>query len=246
MTPERSHHIVIYSVLAFTVAVTFSGFVGAVFQCTPVSSYWDLVNPLENPKCINILAFDTFNLAMSVLEDIIIWALPLPVVWNLKVPRDRKMGLYGLIAISFIAVICAIVRLSMLFIWLRSADIAWNYLLIPFLSNMEACVALITSSIPAIWPLFRRPEQPKVRWGQPPLPTKVEPIKAWDSRDSQDWTTWRSTGDRSSKRWSFWSGTRRGDAGSSRHLSTVQSEGMRTDVKELFDHGDDILPGLAK
>jgi len=65
----------------------------------------------------------------------------------------------SLIAISFIAVVCSIVRMVALAVWMRSSDISWNYPLIPFLANMEACVALMTSSVPAIYPLFRRPER---------------------------------------------------------------------------------------
>lgn len=225
---------------------------GAIFQCTPIHSYWALANPLQSPSCINILAFDIFNSTASVVEDIVIWLLPIPIVWGLKVPLARKSGLYTLIAISSISVACAIARMASLLIWIRSADISWNYILIPFLSNMEACVALITSSVPAIWPLFRRPEQP-VKWSQPPPPMKIEPVKEWESQDSQEETAVRSNVDRSSGRWSFLS---RGNSTKlkvpgqrdSRHLSTVQSEGMRTELKSMFEDNEevDVMPGLAR
>ena len=40
--------------------------------------------------CVNLIVMDIFNSAWSVFENIIIWTMPIPVVWKLKVPRDRK------------------------------------------------------------------------------------------------------------------------------------------------------------
>ena len=40
--------------------------------------------------CVNLIVMDIFNSAWSVFENIVIWTMPIPVVWKLKVPRDRK------------------------------------------------------------------------------------------------------------------------------------------------------------
>ncbi|CAO1605876.1 hypothetical protein XANCAGTX0491_009381 [Xanthoria calcicola] len=45
---------------------------------------------------------DTFTNSWSAFEDLVIWALPIPVLYRLKVPNARKAGLYTLIGISFI------------------------------------------------------------------------------------------------------------------------------------------------
>lgn len=85
---------------------------------------------------------------------------------------------------------------------------------------------------------------------------KVEPVQEWESQDSQDDTAVRSNmdrSDRSSGRWSFLSrkdSTKLKVPGQkdSRHLSTVQSEGMRTELKSMFEDNEevDVMPGLAK
>ena len=131
-----------------------------------------------------------------------IWVLPIPVIWKLKVPFSRKMGLWVLVAISFISVVCAIVRLASLIIWVRSVDISWNYFLIPFLANMEVCVCMMTSSVPAIFPLFRKVER-KYSHSDPAPRPMGSPPKSWLSQDSYDETAGPSSANRSSKRWSF-------------------------------------------
>ncbi|KAF6230615.1 hypothetical protein HO173_011152 [Letharia columbiana] len=250
MTPERSHKIAIYIIMGFVVAHEISSLVGAIFQCVPIDAFWAAENPLQNSKCIGILVFNGFNSAWSSLEDLVIWILPIPVIWKLKVPFSRKMGLWVLIAISFISVVCAIVRMASLIIWMRSIDISWNYPLVPFLSNMEVCVGLMTSSVPAIYPLFRRSAR-KQSHSDPAPPPMGPPETSWVSRDSHDETAVPSTADRSSKRWSFLSRktSTKPKLDGHGYLSTMRSEyGPRTELRSVFetDEVGDFIPGLAK
>ena len=207
-------------------------------------------DPLQSSKCIDILAFDGFNSAWSVLEDLLIWFLPIPVIWKLKVPFSRKMGLWVLVAISFISVICAVVRMCSLVIWMQSADISWNYALIPFLANMEVCVGMITSSVPAIYPLFRTPER-KQSYSDPAPPPMGSPEKSCESEDSYDETVVASTADRSSKRWSFLSrktSKKSKNDGHELDMITGSEYGPRTELKSMFEAEEigDFIPGLAR
>ena len=183
-----------------------------------------------------------------------VWLLPIPVIWKLKVPHSRKMGLWILVAISSISVVCALVRLSSLVIWLRSDDISWNYPLIPFLSNMEVCVGLMTSSVPAIYPLFRTSQRRKQSYSDPAPPPMGAPEKSWVSQDSHDETAVPSTADRSSKRWSFMSRkvSTKPKANGHGDISTIKSDmkseyGPRTELKSVFETEEvgDFIPGLA-
>lgn len=184
------------------------------------------------------------------MEDLVIWILPIPVIWKLRVPFSRKLGLWILVAISSISVICAIVRMASLIIWMRSADISWNYILIPFLANMEVCVGLMTSSVPAIYPLFRKPER-KQSYSDPAPQPMGSPEKSWVSQDSHDETAVPSTADRSSKRWSFLSRktSTKNKVNGHGHVLTTRSEyGPRTELKSVFETEEigDFIPGLAR
>ncbi len=152
---------------------------GTIFQCTPIHSYWAISGPaFEKRKCTNPIDFNIFNNSFGAFEDIVIWILPIPVVAKLQVPTPKKCqsfpnillvllrpntdvsnpaGLYFLIAVSGISVICSCLRLSSMIMWIHADDISWNFPLIPLFITLEACVALITSSVPAIYPLFRKP-----------------------------------------------------------------------------------------
>ena len=237
---------------------------GAMFACTPVSEFWNLTSYtiFQNPACIKLLPFDIFNSTWSAIEDVIIWMLPIPIVWGLKVPTRRKLGLYTLLGVSLVSVASAFARLAVMIIWIRSPDISWNYPLIPFLSNMEACIAIMTSSFPAIQALFRRTE-PRRPLETPPQsqPYKQEPAtEDWDGQDSS--TAVPSTADESDKRSSrTWSMLSRLGLGagklpekrmaSHKQLTAFKTQtgimtGPRTELKDLDEDGDvELAPGLS-
>ncbi|KAL8950218.1 MAG: hypothetical protein Q9222_003736, partial [Ikaeria aurantiellina] len=157
MTPEKLHRRIIYVILGIIGVNTIAVFFGNMFECTPISGFWDLNKIFKNTMpCVDIITMDIWTNSWSAFEDFVIWFLPIPVLWKLKVPSSRKAGLYTLIAISFISVTCAIVRVNSFIIWINSSDISWNFPIYPLLCTIEACVALITSSLPAIYPLFRQ------------------------------------------------------------------------------------------
>ena len=207
------------------------------------------------------------------LEDVVIWTIPIPTVYNLRLPLSRKAPLYGLLAVSLISVACATIRVAFVIVWVKSSDISWNYPLIPFLSNMEACVALMTTSVPALLPLFRPTEpRPTIRPAPPAAVPDVEkqPSEKELSANSNSTTDWDSQSgtavpsttnqtDRASRSWSLLSKLRPGTANSKRKnefldpngpVSTYKSQtglsfGPRTELKDM-DEGDEgiVAPGL--
>lgn len=72
--------------------------------------------------------------------------------------KEYAVGLYIVVAISGLSIICAIMRLVALIILVhvKPEDVSWNAPFIPFVSVLEVYIALITSSVPAIYPLACR------------------------------------------------------------------------------------------
>lgn len=78
-----------------------------------------------------------------------------------KMHHDNKIKTVGLcvvVAVSGCSVICAIIRLLALISLTTAPDDRWSLPVIPFVSALEGYVALMTSSIPAIYPLVVKPK----------------------------------------------------------------------------------------
>jgi hypothetical protein len=63
---------------------------GSFFMCIPVASFWD--QSIEG-HCMDRLAFWFSNAALNITTDIMIFALPIPLLKQLQLPKRQKLGL---------------------------------------------------------------------------------------------------------------------------------------------------------
>ncbi len=65
-------------------------FFGSLFMCIPASAFW---NQSIKGKCMNRLAFWFSNAALNITTDIMIFAIPMPLLKQLQLPKKQKIGL---------------------------------------------------------------------------------------------------------------------------------------------------------
>jgi hypothetical protein len=63
---------------------------GSVFICVPIATYW---NPDIRGHCMNKIAFYFANSALNIATDIIIFAFPIPLLKQLRLPKQLKIEL---------------------------------------------------------------------------------------------------------------------------------------------------------
>lgn len=68
-----------------------------LFSCTPIRGGWDH-SPALNAKCIDASRFYYFNGAMSMVTDILLMTLPIPILLRLQLRKKVKYGLVGMFA----------------------------------------------------------------------------------------------------------------------------------------------------
>lgn len=74
--------------------------VGAtIFLCTPVARAWD--RGVEG-QCINVEAFWYANAISNIVGDIATLALPVRMVWMLRMRKGEKVGLYAVFGLGFL------------------------------------------------------------------------------------------------------------------------------------------------
>lgn len=61
-----------------------------VFSCHPVSFFWN--KDIRGGKCLNVNKLAYANSAMSIIQDLIIVAIPLPVLAKLNMGMKKKIG----------------------------------------------------------------------------------------------------------------------------------------------------------
>ena len=69
----------------------------SIFQCVPVHRAWD---PEVPGSCVEILLAAPIPGAINVACDVFTVLLPLPLIWNLHMERNRKTQLVGIFLLS--------------------------------------------------------------------------------------------------------------------------------------------------
>ena len=100
ISPNKVFHIIIWVTMAFTIALFIAVLLADLFQCTPVAYFWD--HSIPGGHCFNQAAFYFAAAGCSVLGDVWILVLPMPVFWGLQISLKRRLVLMSLFAVGFL------------------------------------------------------------------------------------------------------------------------------------------------
>ncbi|KAF5006072.1 hypothetical protein FDECE_7532 [Fusarium decemcellulare] len=110
-----------------------------IFQCTPISAAYDITIRPEDKKCIDINAFYLASAALNIVTDAITPALPIPLIVELQMSRERKIGLGITLGLGFL-----------------SADQTWVISGAMYWSVIETNIGILAASIPSYRVIAKR------------------------------------------------------------------------------------------
>ncbi|KAF2230499.1 hypothetical protein EV356DRAFT_453738 [Viridothelium virens] len=124
----------------------------ALFQCSPVHKFWDQD---ISGKCISQEALFLGQSIPTVIFDLIILGLAVPLVWGIKLPRSSRAALIGIFMMGGLVTVISIVRLHYALQPVKD-DITWNLVDLGLWSDSESPVGLVSVCLPTYGKLFRR------------------------------------------------------------------------------------------
>lgn len=135
-----------------------TAFLGVViFQCIPVSWYWDY-SPADANKgtCVerNVLADTAYvHAGISFISDWILGLLPIWLLWNVQISRNKKIGVAFMLSLGLLCGVAAITR-TVYIGKLDSANFKRNWISLALCSVIEPGLGIIAASIAAFRPIF--------------------------------------------------------------------------------------------
>lgn len=87
----------VFFMMAVSIALAISSIATMLLQCIPLSKAWVYT---KAGQCINIKGYYIANTSLNALTDIIIYALPIPVLWGLKLPLRQRLSLCFIFSIG--------------------------------------------------------------------------------------------------------------------------------------------------
>ncbi|KAI1080021.1 hypothetical protein F5B20DRAFT_580813 [Whalleya microplaca] len=144
---------VVWGTIVFNTALMVAVFFTVLFQCIPIEKNWNL---LAEGHCIKQFDFGISTACLTILTDLIAVALPFYIFLGLKMNKRRKIGLIAVFMLGTLVTIVSIIRLYFFARNYTDKNPDANFSLGFCVSSIECNLAILTASVPALWPLIRR------------------------------------------------------------------------------------------
>ncbi|KAL8898007.1 MAG: hypothetical protein Q9207_006914 [Kuettlingeria erythrocarpa] len=126
---------------------------GAAFQCTPVAFLWD--RSIPGGHCIDFSAFSRFTSIMNIVTDILILAMPIPIVWSLHLDKSKKIGVCAVFLLGGFVCLTSIIRFLFLGTLGHGVDPTWDFVNAGIWTCVEPCIGIVSACLPIMGPLLR-------------------------------------------------------------------------------------------
>ncbi|OKL55869.1 hypothetical protein UA08_08863 [Talaromyces atroroseus] len=152
--PYRKWVMFIYLILGVVLSYYIPAFVIKARICDPVSAYWNGTN--SGGSCIDQSKVIMADSVISVVTDLAILILPLPLTWSLQMPFSQKLKVIGLLSAGGLATAFSLYRLVMIARDGQSPDQTMVFTRVVLTGNAEGGIGLICACLPALNNLISR------------------------------------------------------------------------------------------
>ncbi|KAL0938267.1 uncharacterized protein CTRU02_207998 [Colletotrichum truncatum] len=149
----------LYAIVAFVVAYSIQAISWLFVYCTPYSGWWEFqwMNPFD-PRCHDFNLFlnlTYWNVACNIFTDICLGALPIPIIWHLKMRFRVRLYVIGILNLGYFAVIMGILKAVFMLTTGGSPDAIFDYW-VHFWQNLQLNIGIIAACASYLKPLFGR------------------------------------------------------------------------------------------
>ena len=137
---QRLYRIIVWAVMITCIAGHVACTLVLIFQCRPVSisPRWSSLHlilttfkvqktwiPATIGSCLPDVPTFTGLAIVTIVYDIIIFLLPIPLIWTLQIRKRRKIALMGVFLLGFFTTLCSFLRLSRIALIAMDGDLTY-------------------------------------------------------------------------------------------------------------------------
>ncbi|KAM0283163.1 hypothetical protein ACHAQH_002645 [Verticillium albo-atrum] len=147
-TDHKTYRKVVWVVIAFVFCGHLGCTLALVFACDPVDKSW---NPLKDGVCLPPGPSFTGYAVVTIVSDIVVTLLPIPVLLRLNVKLEKKLGLIVVFILGVFTTICSVMRYTQIN-RIQFGD--GNSTMLVLWGTIEFNVGNVVSSLPFLAPVF--------------------------------------------------------------------------------------------
>lgn len=119
LSSNNFFRVFIYIMMGVIVSTGIAFFVACLLQCTPMNKVWQ---PMVEGYCYNPTHLFFANAGIDLVQDLIIYLMPVHMLWKLKLPTKQRLGLIFIFIVGGFVVITGAIRIKSLTFATVSAD----------------------------------------------------------------------------------------------------------------------------
>ncbi|EAW13275.1 uncharacterized protein ACLA_017220 [Aspergillus clavatus NRRL 1] len=151
--PYRTKIIFIYVLLGCLCIYYIIAEIVKIRICDPVPAYWE---GTPGASCLDQRAALIADSVISVVSDLIILILPLPLTWSLQMSRNKKIRVMGILSAGGLATGFSIYRLVLVLRDGNTSDMTIMFTCVILSGNAEGGVGLICACLPTLNILIKK------------------------------------------------------------------------------------------
>jgi hypothetical protein len=106
-TNNKAYRIVVYCTIAGVFLTHLACAFSLIFACTPVDKSW---NPLKDGTCLPPGPSFTAYAIVTIISDVVVAVLPVPLLLKLNIQKEKKFGLIGIFTLGLFTTLCSVFR----------------------------------------------------------------------------------------------------------------------------------------
>ncbi|KAF2870875.1 hypothetical protein BDV95DRAFT_607990 [Massariosphaeria phaeospora] len=153
--PSRLNRLFCYWMMGFTTVWAFGAFFMALFQCSPVQSYWYIAE-YPNRKCINVGPLYYITGGLNVISDGLIFLWPAKDLVQIHISLKQRVTLVAMFTLGVLICVAGACRMWYTSVYLASYDALWHGCTIYAIVTIETSIGIICGCLPACKPLLTK------------------------------------------------------------------------------------------
>ncbi|KAB5575585.1 hypothetical protein GE09DRAFT_1215348 [Coniochaeta sp. 2T2.1] len=148
-----------YAVYVIGVVVTLSNvwtFAVVMTACVPLAAFWDFALAAAGGTYCHPRSFWWANTGLHMATDFLIFALPMPIVFQLNANPRQKVLLYGIFALGFLVSLMSVIRLLYLIAEYNHPDFTYSNATLTYWTCIEVNTAIVCACVMTLKPLMNR------------------------------------------------------------------------------------------
>ncbi|ORY03148.1 hypothetical protein BCR34DRAFT_605341 [Clohesyomyces aquaticus] len=145
--------IAFWTLVALNISSLIAIILSAFLVCHPFAYSYD--KTIVGGYCGDILSLQLFTAIWNLLMDTAIVAVPLPIVWTLKMSNRKKIGVSFMFGMGIIICLMTLTRILLSSYWMNNNPTRKNGA-VAFITGLEPIVGVINACLPHLPPVFKR------------------------------------------------------------------------------------------